>query len=79
MAYSLCSHVPTLLQMQRGAWVTITSLTPRPTKEANTITNYNIEFWRGAARVFGYEGYYPNLDDAQHHINELLQEMMIDS
>jgi hypothetical protein len=44
------------------------------------MATYTIEFWRGAERIFEYEGdEYPNLDDAQHHINELLQEMMIDS
>jgi hypothetical protein len=44
------------------------------------MTNYNIEFWRGAERILEYEGdEYPNLDDAQRHIDELLQEMMADS
>ena len=44
------------------------------------MTIYNIEFWRGAERIFEYEGDESlNLDDAQHYINELLQEMMIDS
>jgi hypothetical protein len=48
--------------------------------KAVTMANYNIEFWRGAERIFEYEGdEYPNLDDAQHDINELLQEMMTDS
>jgi hypothetical protein len=66
--------------MRRGARVTITSLTPPSANEANAMTNYNIEFWRGAERIFEYEGdEYSNLDDAQHHINELLQAMMVDS
>jgi len=44
------------------------------------MATYNIEFWRGAERIFEYEGdEYSNLDDAQHHINELLQEMITDS
>ena len=31
------------------------------------MATYNIEFWRGAERIFEYEGDdYPNLDDAQH-------------
>ena len=55
-------------------------ITPTETDEAATMATYNIEFWRGAERIFEYEGdEYPNLDDAQRHINELLQEMMLDS
>ena len=44
------------------------------------MTNYNIELWRGAERIFEYEGdECPNLDDAQRRINEFVQEMMTDS
>ena len=40
------------------------------------MTNHNIELWRGAERIFEYEGdECPNLDDAQHRINEFVQEM----
>ena len=44
------------------------------------MTNYYIEFWRRGERVFEYESDdYLNPDDARHHIEELLHEMMIDS
>jgi hypothetical protein len=44
------------------------------------MTNCYIEFWRGGERVFEYEGdEFSNPDDARHHIEDLLHQMMRDS
>ena len=44
------------------------------------MTNYHIEFWRGAERIFDYEDdEYPSPDNARRHIEDLIQEMMTDT
>jgi hypothetical protein len=44
------------------------------------MTNYHIEFWRGAERIFDYEDdEYPTPDNARRHIEELILEMMTDA
>ena len=44
------------------------------------MTNYHIEFWRGAERVVGYESdEYITPAEARQHIDDLLEEMMTDA
>jgi hypothetical protein len=44
------------------------------------MTNYHIEFWRGAERIFDYEDdECRSRDHARRHVEGLIQEMMTDA
>ncbi len=44
------------------------------------MTNYYVEFWRGAERIVEYESdEYVTLDKARQDIEDLIQEMMTDA
>jgi hypothetical protein len=43
------------------------------------MTNYCVEFWRGAERIIEYESEdYLSLDKVRQHIEDLTQQMMSD-
>jgi hypothetical protein len=52
---------------------------PAQSAEASVITNYCIEFWRGAERILEYEGN-ENVtpEEARQDIQDLIQGMMTD-